>query len=174
MSCWPPARAPAARPSAPASTSARWPQRLQQAVTAASRADDELEGSRSTLTAAIVAWREQLTVLTISDDELDRALDAARDGNAAGPSLAAAVDRIRGELADQQASVRTARTSVADEIAATEAEIEMLQAARDDGPPPPAWERSTRLERPGAPLWRLVDFRDGLREVEQAGARSGA
>ena len=144
-------------------------ERLEQAVTATSRAEDELEDSRSTLTVAIVAWREQLTSVTVSDDELDRVLDAARDGHAAGPPLAAAVDRARGELADRQASVRTAQTGVSEEIAATQAEIEALRSARDDGPPPPAWERSARVERPGAPLWRLVDFRDGLGEVEQAG-----
>ena len=44
-------------------------------------------------------------------------------------------------------------------VATTEEEIDRLAGAHDDGPGPPKWLRADRVERAGAPLSRLIDFR---------------
>jgi uncharacterized protein (TIGR02680 family) len=46
--------------------------------------------------------------------------------------------------------------------------IEAIQQERDDAPPQPLTRRSPRTHRPGAPLWRLVRFRDDVSEQDRA------
>lgn len=53
--------------------------------------------------------------------------------------------------------------------AESESEIARLSEAREEGPNPPAWSREERAERAGAPLWRLIDFKDELDAAARAG-----
>ncbi|GAA2591479.1 TIGR02680 family protein [Streptomyces axinellae] len=93
------------------------------------------------------------------------------DGPYPAQAEAAAVHRVRaGELADaaaalaqRRAALEERRTGLADELAG-------LEAGGQRGPEPPHSRTPGLRERtPGAPLWRLVDFRDELGEAERAG-----
>jgi len=51
-----------------------------------------------------------------------------------------------------------------------DAERERLERGDDAAPPPPAWrDAGTRSDRPGAPLWQLVDFDPALAPAGRAG-----
>jgi hypothetical protein len=47
-----------------------------------------------------------------------------------------------------------------------------VAAERDPAPPPPTWRRDERDASDGAPLWRLVDFADGLGDAQRAGVEA--
>lgn len=81
-------------------------------------------------------------------------------------SHADASARLAGLAADaaRRAADLAARTAEAG------AELSALRAGGRRVPPPPRTRAPGHRERlPGAPLWRLVDFRDGLPEAERAG-----
>jgi uncharacterized protein (TIGR02680 family) len=65
---------------------------------------------------------------------------------------------------ERRATDATARTA---ELAA---EIERLEAGEHGAPPAPhTRDAAARIDRPGAPLWQLVDFADGVPDAERAG-----
>lgn len=80
------------------------------------------------------------------------AWSALRDGTLS------ARDQADGEAA----SLRAAITALDDQIAA-------IEEQRQDAPPTPTTRPADRTARPGAPLWRLVRFREDLVEADQAG-----
>jgi uncharacterized protein (TIGR02680 family) len=143
--------------------------RLDQQTARTEACEHELEQARAALAAAFARWRDGLVELPPDDDAVAAALELASAGQPGASALAACVDRIRSRLADERASHRTARRAAADAVASTEAEIQRLAAAHDDGPPAPGWPRAERAQRPGAPLWRLVDFRDDVHANRRAG-----
>ena len=122
----------------------------------------QLEEARAALTAAFATWRAELTELELDDHAAAAALELARAGQPAAPALAAMVERARRTAADERSGLATARLAAVEAVAATETEIERLAAASDDGPRPPFWTRADRADRDGAPLWRLIDFNDGV------------
>ncbi|WP_433666115.1 SbcC/MukB-like Walker B domain-containing protein [Nocardia sp. CA-136227] len=74
-------------------------------------------------------------------------------------------EEIRGRR--QEARARAAQaTARASEL---RAERERVAAERDDAPPAFAARTDARAERPGAPLWRLVRFADGVAPQQAAG-----
>ena len=98
-----------------------------------------------------------------------RGIGAGAGWPAGGPALAAVVERARRTAADERSALATARLAAVEAVAATETEIERLAAAHDDGPRPPFWTRADRADRDGAPLWRLIDFNDGVPAERRCG-----
>ncbi|MER7694510.1 TIGR02680 family protein [Streptomyces sp. NPDC097610] len=93
-----------------------------------------------------------------------------------------ATDPAVQELRDELASLRARRTDVENRRAETEAERDRIAAEHDDAPPPargrtaersemgvPPAEGRGRAPGDGMPLWRLVDFDNGLTDRQQAG-----
>jgi uncharacterized protein (TIGR02680 family) len=81
--------------------------------------------------------------------------DAAREATAAlGGRVAGAESRLRAE--------RAAETSLLDEI-------ERLESGGHDVPPVPYTRTGSRDGRPGAPLWKAVDFTDAVPADHRAG-----
>ncbi|WP_329588580.1 TIGR02680 family protein [Streptomyces sp. NBC_01362] len=74
------------------------------------------------------------------------------------------------DLADQAAEAARATTELAERTAEARRELTALEAGTGREPRPPATRTpGLRETLPGAPLWRLVDFRDGLPEAGRAG-----
>ena len=116
-----------------------------------------------------------LTELRVTDpDELIEALRAwAATGDGANPAVAAVDDAARaagtqlGRLEAELSARRVAHVERADEL---EGEIARLRAGGHDAPSAPhTRERGIRDDRPGAPLWKVIDFAPGLADEERAG-----
>ncbi|WP_436739855.1 TIGR02680 family protein [Streptomyces sp. BBFR102] len=74
------------------------------------------------------------------------------------------------DLADQAAEAARRASELAERTDAARRELAVLKAGGGREPQPPATRTPDLRDRlPGAPLWRLVDFRDGLPEPERAG-----
>lgn len=74
------------------------------------------------------------------------------------------------DLADQAAEAARRAAELAARTDEARRELTALQAGGGREPQPPATRTpGLRETLPGAPLWRLVDFRDGLPEPERAG-----
>ena len=88
---------------------------------------------------------------------------ANRAANATGQSTAAALARADAELTSRERSCEVRR----DELAT---EIERLDRGEHTAPPSPYTRNAaSRADRPGAPLWQLVDFAEGVSEPDRAG-----
>ena len=143
--------------------------RVEQISARREASEQQLEEARAGLTAAFGRWREGLAELQLDDENAAAALQLGYSGQPAAPALAGSVERVRTALADERSSLVTARRTAAEAAASTEAEIDRLAAAHDDGPPVPAWDRADRAARDGAPLWRLVDFQNDVPAARRSG-----
>ena len=129
---------------------------------------------RSELVDALDGWLAGLEQLAVDDafaEELAALL--ARAGEPGAPSArelahdraGAAEQRLRDELA----GVAAARVGLAAKREPLAAEHERLSAHEDPVPEPLPFRTADRTGRPGAPLWALVDFADGLDGDQRAG-----
>jgi uncharacterized protein (TIGR02680 family) len=96
-------------------------------------------------------------------ETLDGPNPAAADADEARAARAAILTRAETELDARTADART-------RFSALEAEVTRLESGGHDAPPAPYFRADgARGDRPGAPLWRVVDFADGVGERERAG-----
>ncbi|MDQ2761909.1 MAG: TIGR02680 family protein [Actinomycetota bacterium] len=143
--------------------------RLERAAAKRSVCEEQLEQAQDALAGAFQGWRDGLIELRLDDDGAEAALELLLAGQAAAPALETRVGNARTGLADERSSLAADRREAVASVDALAQEIETLVCARDDGPRAPGWSRAERSTRHGAPLWRLVDFRDGLGQAERAG-----
>ena len=143
--------------------------RLEQMSHRRDVCEAELDSARAALTAEMGRWRAVLQELALDDADFEEALALVHAGQSPAPALAAASEQRRTELATDRAAQVAARALALRAVEDTEAEITRLQQATEDGPPPPAWARADRTARPGAPLWRLIDFRHELPDERRTG-----
>ncbi|GGO16954.1 hypothetical protein GCM10010116_34260 [Microbispora rosea subsp. aerata] len=144
------------------------------ALAGGARADDALAGDvRAAGTSAGGAHADDDGAVAGPADvaALAEALDHA--GDAGAPSLA----EVYGERTEERRT-ETARAAerlsarvrdLAADLVRLRREREEIAAERDEAPPPDDRRTASRDGRPGAPLWRLVRFADGLGEQEAAG-----
>jgi uncharacterized protein (TIGR02680 family) len=147
-------------------------QRERQAERAA--AAERLELVRSELLTALEGWVAGLEQLPVDDafaDELAAVLARAGEPGAptarelAGERAAAAEQGLH----EQRAGVAAARVTLAAEREPLAAEHTRLLAHEDPVPDPLPFRPAGRDGRPGAPLWALVEFADGIDEARRAG-----
>jgi len=136
-----------------------------------------VDEARAALDDAVVAWAGELVELRLDEEELDgvRATAAAVGGEPGGDaaSLAAAAealaaprrDALAGERGEREAD-RRAAVADRDDV---DAERRRVEAARELGPEPPPTRETPRGGRPGAPFYRLCDFRADLAGADRAG-----
>lgn len=133
----------------------------------ANTADQQREQAREAFADAVWQWSSSATAIDLDDDATE-ALATGEPEHAASAARTAAAGR-RTELDDL---VAAARIEV-DRIAALEATMtaarEQLAAASHEPPAAPAWRTADRTDRPGAPLYMLIEFTDELDAEEQAG-----
>jgi uncharacterized protein (TIGR02680 family) len=162
--------------------------RLEEADSELSSADErraaageETDTAGTSLVAAVRAGLDTVRELPVTDPVglLDRLQEWT--GHLHGPSPArteadTAHRQAAARLADDAAALRVERERSRKRLEAMAAELAALQEGRQHGPIPPHTRgEDARTRMPGAPLWRLVDFRDdaGTREAPDASERAG-
>ena len=144
--------------------------RLREAGDRREVADELLGAARESLDASIDTWRSALVELDgaapTDPDALERPLEEARmhaHGGGAGADRLAVMAAARADaLAGERAALLAERDTLRAEAAPLAARRERLEAEHDEPPLAGSLRRASRHDRPGAPLWRLVDFHDGV------------
>jgi uncharacterized protein (TIGR02680 family) len=107
-------------------------------------------------------------------DALGGAVDRAGEPGAA--TLKEAYAEATGPAVTSRRDVLAALRSRREALAARRAEVaeerDRIAAERDDAPPAPPTRPARRDQRPGAPLWQLVRFADGVADSEAAGVEA--
>lgn len=136
------------------------------------RAQTELTGVRTTTAEAVRAWHERWNLADRAC--LDALLESVeRFGEPGTPTLAEVLsehahhDQL--QLAARAQSLQTEEAEAEQELQRLRTEREDIAAERDDAPPADPLRSAPRSDRPGAALWELVRFVDGLDESEAAG-----
>ena len=120
-------------------------------------------------------WTADLSELVLPPvDELGWELETWRDTGADRSPLARAVDAAvadaTGRVADDRAAARRDRDEVARRHHDVVDQRDQTAAARHVAPPtPPTRDPAGRVDRPGAPLWLLVEPTDDLDAADAAG-----
>ena len=127
------------------------------------------------LCAAFRQWRETLTVLALGpDDDLEDALRtwcASGQGGfplqaEVGAALQDAVSRLARQLERSEQQLEDERQT----LRTLQAERERVVSGEHEPPPlDPTRDEASRSDRPGAPLWRLCDFRETIPKARRAG-----
>jgi uncharacterized protein (TIGR02680 family) len=101
--------------------------------------------------------------------ELDLWVETLNGPNPVKTAVDAAGHAASAALADAEADTRTRESAARRREAGLSDEITKLEAGEDSLPPVPHTRRASRGDRPGAPLWQLIDFTDELSGDERAG-----
>ena len=130
-----------------------------------------LTTAREAVAAELAAWTSRWTGFADTGEALTEALE--RIGEAGATSLTESFD---GRTADRQAATITTRAnlesslrSVRQRLAELRSERDAIAAEQDDAPPASDLRPGDRGGRPGAPLWQLVRFADGVADARAAG-----
>jgi len=147
----------------------------QDAAVAEQRAEEErgrLADARRAATAAgdayasaLRSWRTDPRAVPF-DPPVE--LTAETVGAVSTLARVAANDPLEARRAEEVAAGAERRTAERDHADTVRRRTEVA-AERDPAPPAPPWRRDERDAADGAPLWRLVDFADGLDAPPRAG-----
>ncbi|MCQ4120098.1 TIGR02680 family protein [Rhodococcus tibetensis] len=156
-------------------------EQLEQARAAILEAEAAVELARSETAAALRSWWIEhsplYTALEVPATLVD-ALDAAlrKAGEDDSPTLA---EVLTAHTADALESLQSRRRRAESDIAVLTERISELRVTRaevaaehDDAPAPFAARTGSRADLPGAPLWRLVRFRDNVEATVATGVES--
>lgn len=135
------------------------------ALAGAEAAEQALTAARSLLREQTAAWLADLDVLTPDADGAQALIDDPESQR----------DRVDGWWRAADAQVTASRAGIAERRrvlqerhAELEETIAQLREHRQDEPPIRQTDRAERAGRPGAPLWRLVDFAEHVKSEDRA------
>ena len=153
-------------------------ERLREAGSHREAAEDATSAAREALDAGIDGWRAGLVELVLSagagfEQALEEAREHARGGGAGAERLALPAAVRADALGAERAGLLARRETVGEEAATLAAQRERLEAEHDEPPPAGSLRRASRDDRPGAPLWRLVDFREGVAAEVRTAVEAG-
>lgn len=140
--------------------------RLTEAIAQRGEAARAYDVALATQTERLRAWAEACTELRITDPEELAAL-AATEAEVTAVTEAAA-RTVEQEITAAEATARATRQSKADEQSCLDEEVRRLSRETDLPPAPPPTRTADRTAMKGAPLWRLVAFRDDVSLATQA------
>ncbi|AXH96043.1 TIGR02680 family protein [Ornithinimicrobium avium] len=137
--------------------------RTEAARALVTEAERAVRAAETELSEALGSWRSDPVAVPLELPEL------SRDGLAGLESFVAAaaaprqaeVGRSLAAAEQQESAARTLLADLRERRAAVDREV-------DPAPAPPPWRRDARDELPGAPLWRLVDFREDVPASDRA------
>ena len=140
------------------------------------RAEEAVAQARARLRAQLEQWAQGNAGLLadIAGPDLAAGLIAAVDttGEPGVRTLrevyAEATATAVAQRRDRLAALAARRAALADRRAEVAAERDRIAAEHDDAPPVPVTRPAPRAGRPGAPLWRLVRFADGVTGADAA------
>ncbi|RVW08821.1 TIGR02680 family protein [Prescottella agglutinans] len=154
---------------------------LDAAQAAVAEAEASVELARADCAAALRGWwtehSSEYASIGVTAD-LFAALDAAlaQAGEDDSPSLTTVLhEQTQSALDEQRAQRRdaaAAQSATAERITALRADRKRVAAEHDDAPAGFAFRTGDRADLPGAPLWRLVRFADGVDPAVAAGVES--
>ncbi|KAB8167888.1 TIGR02680 family protein [Streptomyces sp. 3MP-14] len=135
---------------------------------------DEAVGARDEALASqaerLLTWAASCAELRFADpDQLADLADAEPEVLALTEAVARPLER---EIATAEATVEAERRARADELGRAEEEMLRLRREKDLPPTPPLTRTTDRTTVPGAPLWRLVAFRDDVPAAARAGVEA--
>ncbi|WP_242440856.1 TIGR02680 family protein [Streptomyces sp. CB02923] len=134
--------------------------RLMEAITLRDEAARNWDDALTSQAERLRAWAGACAELRITDPgELVTRAATEADVTAVTEAAARAVEQ---EIAAAEATVRAARHSLADERSHLEEEVRRLSRETDLPPAPPPTRTADRTATAGAPLWRLIAFRDDV------------
>ncbi|QKW09675.1 TIGR02680 family protein [Streptomyces sp. NA04227] len=134
--------------------------RLAEAIARRDEASGAWDQALATQAERLLAWAEGCTELRIADPgELAARAAAEADVRAL---VEAAARPLEQEIATVEATARAARQGLRDERNRLEEEVRRLSGETDLPPPPPPTRTTVRTATAGAPLWRLVAFREDV------------
>jgi uncharacterized protein (TIGR02680 family) len=128
--------------------------------------------------ALVETWQkhfDSLQELTVSDTQaslegLAAWVIAIQGENPARLALQGALQYAHERLAERHVQLAAEQQSLETEKADLEAERDRLQQGEAGSPPvSPFRDESARIDRAGAPLWQIIDFRDGVGSDARAG-----
>ncbi|MBV7695666.1 TIGR02680 family protein [Streptomyces sp. TRM70350] len=134
--------------------------RLAEAIARRDEAAGAWDDALAAQAERLLAWAEDCTELRITDSE-ELVAAAAADAEVAALTEAAARP-LEQEIATAEATTRAARQGLRDERSRLEEEVRRLSGETDLPPVPPPTRTTVRTATAGAPLWRLVAFREGV------------
>ncbi|MCZ7421080.1 TIGR02680 family protein [Verrucosispora sp. WMMA2044] len=134
------------------------------------RAEDAVAQARARLRAEIEQWAQGNAGLLADLARPDLAAGLSAVVDTTGEPGARTLREVYAEATattvtqrrDRLAALAAQRTALADRRAEVAAERDRIAAEHDDAPPVPVTRPAPRTGRPGAPLWRLVRFADGV------------
>lgn len=126
------------------------------------------------LVAAMRAHLEHTTQLRVPDLEsllggLEIWAETLDGPNPAMSAINTAAQAAAHELARREAQLSAERDAALSWAGETERDLERLAQGGHDNPPVPHTRSSGARTGPGAPLWRVTDFTDGVSEQDRAG-----
>jgi hypothetical protein len=129
----------------------------------------EVEHEEDAATAAIESWAEGLRELSVDAGLLEHVIEAALAPPATRPDRpwADAAQADRDTLVTQRAALNAERDRLTEQIDALQTERDELAEQPEPRPDRRGKLRADRDET-ATPLWRLVDFKAGLIDTEQA------
>ncbi|MER6561308.1 TIGR02680 family protein [Streptomyces sp. NPDC001027] len=134
--------------------------RLAEAIARRDEAAGNWDDALAAQAERLLAWAEDCTELRITDSE---ELVARAAAEAEVTALTEAARRpLEQEIATAEAAIRAARQGLRDERSRLEEEVRRLSGETELPPPPPPTRTTVRTATAGAPLWRLVAFREGV------------
>lgn len=102
--------------------------------------------------------------------ELEAWTDTLHGPDPAAEVATAALRAATGALTRREAELDAEEAAARHELAGLDEEIDRLRAGGHDAPHPPyTRDPQDRAGRPGAPLWRAVEFDDAVPDAERAG-----
>lgn len=85
-------------------------------------------------------------------------------------AVTAAADEARGRGERERIAAEHEQRRLSEQLAQLRVEISDLESGRDPEPPAtPGRDATSRVNRPGAPLWRVAEFRDEVSDGQRAG-----
>ncbi|MFL6055804.1 MAG: TIGR02680 family protein [Actinoallomurus sp.] len=148
---------------------------LRAAAERIAAAEDATRESAADLVAAYLRYLSELTEIEVADpDAIVAALESwAQTAEGTSPAATAVDDAARAAtaaLGRSEADLDSRLRAERQKITELETEISRLESGVHDVPPVPhARDPAARTDRPGAPLWKVVDFSGPLPDEQRAG-----
>ncbi|MBB6119524.1 TIGR02680 family protein [Nocardiopsis algeriensis] len=153
---------------------------LTRAEAEAARAEEELAAARTQAAQALDRWAERWTtgpgpLDPAHTEPLARALEEFGEPGAPTPAevFADLTEQARTEAVLHRGRLADERDRLSTDLEQVRSEHAAVAAERDDAPPADRTRTAPRPGRPGAPLWQLVRFADGI-DPARAAALEGA
>lgn len=147
----------------------------QDAAERIAAAEATISEHGAALVAAYTSYLESATRFHLSDvdgllSELEAWTETLDGANPAAAAVREAVMRATADLGRRQAAIEAEQTEAGEQRQSAVDEIARLEAGGHDAPPMPhTRDEETRAGRPGAPLWKVVDFVADVNDEHRAG-----